>query len=216
MDTEILKLDAPYEYIFCNGSTALHIATLIVYEAKENEEGEYELRTHSHPIVKYLGRAGGSVWNNAELSDCDVICSQADMQLSLKRFRMILSHYPETDERDYAGTSLNPIWKKDLEDLGIRITWPVDQDGKEYFKEFTVRLDIKEGGRVPFTCQDYYSDFFFCIEADSLDELKGMLNHRRDWYYQIFSEHQFAIKFTCNDERYAALMQDLNATTQQR
>lgn len=43
MDTEILKLDPPYNYIYCNGSIGLHIATLIVYEAKTNEDGEYQL-----------------------------------------------------------------------------------------------------------------------------------------------------------------------------
>ena len=36
METEILKLDKPYEYIYCNGSLGLHIATMIVYEAKTN------------------------------------------------------------------------------------------------------------------------------------------------------------------------------------
>ena len=58
MDTQILKLEPPFEYIHCNGSTALHIATMIVYEAKTNENGEYELITHSHPIVKYFNTPG--------------------------------------------------------------------------------------------------------------------------------------------------------------
>ena len=53
MDTQILKLEAPYEYIFCNGVVALHIATLIVYETSEDEEGEYQLEAHSHPIVHH-------------------------------------------------------------------------------------------------------------------------------------------------------------------
>ncbi len=43
MDTQILKLNEPYEYIYCNGSIGLHIATMIVYEAKTNDDGDYEL-----------------------------------------------------------------------------------------------------------------------------------------------------------------------------
>ena len=50
METQILKLDQPYEYIYCNGSIGLHIATMIVYETKTNEDGDYELETHSHPV----------------------------------------------------------------------------------------------------------------------------------------------------------------------
>ena len=34
METQILKLDQPYEYIYCNGSIGLHIATMIVYETR--------------------------------------------------------------------------------------------------------------------------------------------------------------------------------------
>ena len=45
MDTQILKLESPREYIYCNGSIGLHIATMIVYEAKVNDEGDYELVT---------------------------------------------------------------------------------------------------------------------------------------------------------------------------
>ena len=91
MKTEILKLDRPYEYIYCNGSIGLHIATMIVYEAKTDEDGEYELETHSHPVVKYRGRPGGTVWNKAELTDCSVLCSEDDKRISMHEFYNFVS-----------------------------------------------------------------------------------------------------------------------------
>jgi hypothetical protein len=45
-----------------------------------------------------------------------------------------------------------------------------------------------------------------------LDELKAQLIHRRDWYYYVFKEHQFAIRFTCDDERYERLIKEVNDT----
>lgn len=214
MNTEILKLDRPYKYITCNGKVGLHIATLIVYEAIEDEDGEYELKTHSHPIVKYFNSPEGTVWNKAELRDCDVLCSEDDMQIPLRKFRKILSRYPESYENEIEGKGeyINPIWKKDLEDTGFKIAWPVGEDNEEHFKEFNVELRINSSERFPYVCTDWYTDFFFYIEADDLDELKETLVHKRDWYYYLFKEHQFAIKFTCGDKRYASLIEEVNNT----
>lgn len=212
MKTEILKLDRPYKYITCNGSTALHIATLIVYEATEDEDGEYVLNTHSHPIVRYFDCPDGTVWNRAELRDCEVVCSEDEMRLSLKKFRKILSRYPESYDNEMEGTGLNPIWKKDLEDIGIQIVWPMGEDGKEHYIEFEVKLDIKPNKRFPYVCQDWYTDFFFYVEADDQEELKRLLVHKRDWYYYVFKEHQFTIKFTCDDKRYDSLIKEVNET----
>lgn len=47
METQILKLEAPYDYIYCNGEVGKHIATYIVGESRINEEGKYELETQS-------------------------------------------------------------------------------------------------------------------------------------------------------------------------
>ena len=214
METQILNLKEPYEYICCNGRVALHIATLIVYEAKVNEDGEYELETHSHPVVRNFSTPSGTVWNKAELRDCDILCREDNPQISLRKFRQILSRYPESYENVYEGKgeSINPIWKKDLEDIGIKIAWPVGDDGQEHFKEFEVRLEVKPDKHCPYLCTDRYSEFFFYIEADDLDELKAQLIHKRDWYYYVFKEHDFAIRFTCDDKRYESLIKEVNDT----
>ena len=214
MDTQILNLKEPYEYICCNGRVALHIATLIVDEAKVNKDGEYKLETHSHPVVKNFGTPGGTVWNRAELRDCDVLCREDNPQISLRKFRQILSRYPESRENVYEskGESINPVWKKDLEDIGIKIAWPVGDDGQEHFKEFEVKMQFLITPGPYLACTDRYTDFFFYIEADDLDELKAQLINKRDWYYYVFKEHDFAIRFTCDDKRYENLFKEVNDT----
>ena len=214
METQILNLKEPYEYICCNGRVALHIATLIVYEAKVNEDGEYELETHSHPVVRNFSTPSGTVWNKAELRDCDILCREDNPQISLRKFRQILSRYPESYENVYEGKgeSINPVWKKDLEDICIKIAWSVGEDGQEHFKEFKVRLEVKPDKHCPYLCTDRWTEFFFYIEADDLDELKAQLIHKRDWYYYVFKEHDFAIRFTCDDKRYESLIKEVNDT----
>ena len=214
METQILNLKQPYEYICCNGRVALHIATLIVYEAKVNEDGEYELETHSHPVVRNFSTPSGTVWNKAELRDCDILCREDNPQISLRKFRKILSRYPESDENIYEGKGeyINPIWKKDLEDMGIMIAWPVGDDGQEHFKGFEVKLEIKPYKDYPYFCTDFYTDFFFYIEADSPELLKSELIRQRDWYYYVFKEHDFAIRFKCDDKRYESLIKEVNNT----
>ena len=216
MDTQILQLREPYEYIHCNGSTALHIATLIVYEAKHNKEGEYQLETHSHPIVKYYGRAGGVVWNKAELRNCDVVCNTDEMQLPLRKFSKLLRRHPSCYETEVEGTGFNlhPIWKRDLEDLGIKVSWPLGEDGEEHYMLFEVKLQFRQTERFPIVCEDDIEDFFFLIEAKDKESLKKQLLHQRNWYYQVFKEHQFDIRFTSEDPRFQSVIQEVNNTTE--
>ena len=107
METQILNLKEPHEYICCNGRVALHIATLIVYEAKVNEDGKYELKTHSLPVVKNFETPSGTVWNRAELRDCDILCREDNPQISLRKFRQILSRYP-VEHRDRYPDLIEP------------------------------------------------------------------------------------------------------------
>ena len=45
-----------------------------------------------------------------------------------------------------------------------------------------------------------------------MDSLKSQLIYKRDWYYYIFKEHDFAIRFTCDDKRYEGLIKEVNNT----
>ena len=196
------------------GDIYVQVGTLTVVEDASTKKEGYAIKTHSHPVVRNFGTPSGTVWNKAELRDCDILCREDNPQISLRKFRQILSRYPESYENVYEGKgeSINPIWKKDLEDIGIKIAWPIGEDGLEHFKEFEVRLEVKPDKHSPYLCTDRWSEFFFYIEADDLDELKALLINRRDWYYYVFKEHQFAIRFTCDDERYERLIKEVNDT----
>ena len=232
MKTEILKLDRPYEYIYCNGSIGLHIATMIVYEAKTDEDGDYELETHSHPVVKYRELPGGTVWNKAELTDCSVLCSEDDKRISMHEFynfvsgigRMRLSERGEDD--DYAVTVDAPAWKGVLDLNGIAIEWPMlEENGEQKPQEdFIVNIVVErnpEGAKYKYTMHDYgASDIIFCGGAElyvigefntkedlALILMNGMLS-----YYAAFSDHQFKIVFdTMGDKEFADVIDQVNS-----
>ena len=58
METQILKLEAPFDYIYCNGEVGKHIATYIVGESRIGEDGKYTLKTNitKEPSLCYTNR----------------------------------------------------------------------------------------------------------------------------------------------------------------
>ena len=215
METEILKLDAPYEYIYCNGSIGLHIATMIVYEASVNEDGEYELQTHSHPVVKYRNRPGGTVWNRAELTDCTVLCREDNKRISMEQFvnfanEARLLSKGNIDENNLAMQANEIVgWKYAIELNGIKIEWPAirKDDGNVIpQKVFETTVDIQqnpEGSKFKYTCKDMgptdqtmfrggaWLPFNFVFNTK--EDLKQILTSYQEMYYRIFDDHSFRI-----------------------
>ena len=89
MEAQIMKLEAPFDYIYCNGEVGKHIGTYIVGESRIDADGKYTLETHSHPIVQYHNSPKGVVWNHAELTDCEVLCNEDDKRLDVRRFFLL-------------------------------------------------------------------------------------------------------------------------------
>lgn len=93
IQTHFVRLEPPYQVIFCNGQLGLQIGSLIAVEEKRDEKGKYGLVTHTHPVVNYGSKdtlkffsggrsnvwtspgdyAQGAVWDKAEVSDVLVI-----------------------------------------------------------------------------------------------------------------------------------------------
>ncbi len=93
MDIQILPLQAPYEYIFCNGEVGQHIATLVVSEITKYDEYKFELTTHSYPVVKYWNAPRGVVWDKAELASCVVLCNDSDKRVDIDTFNMVSNQW---------------------------------------------------------------------------------------------------------------------------
>ena len=53
IQTQLLRLDPPYQIISAGGQVGIQLATLIVTEEKTADEGQYVIDTHSHPVVSY-------------------------------------------------------------------------------------------------------------------------------------------------------------------
>ena len=192
METQILKLNEPYEYICCNGRVALHIATLIVYEAKVNEDGEYELETHSHPIVQYKDSPKGVVWNRAELTDCEVICSEDDMRIDVQKFFLLCIQQAES-KGEIEGFS----WEN-ADGEAEMLKEKLQRNGIGFMSNTSVeKIGVEVGG-----CREgYFAQligleilYFHHIEP-TLEELAKRLTEERE-YWEGFYDHVVKIKFT--------------------
>lgn len=200
MDTQILKLSEPYEYIYCNGEVGKHIATYIVGETKIDENGEYHLETHSHPIVKYWNSPQGVVWDKAELTDCEVLCDDTDKRVDIYTFNLLCYQRAEQvhDEEEASG-EMNPTFspsgegmelKRKLRNYGIGF---VANEGRE-----TLEIAVEVG-----QCSDGYfaqpvggaDSLDFNLQAKTMDELAQMLTEeRQDW--EEFYDHVVKVKYS--------------------
>jgi len=66
IQTHYVRLEPPYEVIFCNGEVGIQIGSLIAVEEKRGENDEYGLVTHTHPIVSYGSKKTLSFLNHRE------------------------------------------------------------------------------------------------------------------------------------------------------
>lgn len=192
METQILKLEAPFDYIYCNGEVGKHIATYIVGESRIGEDGKYTLETHSHPIVQYKDGAKGVVWNRAELIDCEVICSEDDMRIDVQKFFLLCMQQAES--------------KGEIEGF----SWENADGEAEMLKEklqrygigFKSKTNVEEIGVEVGGCRDgYFAQlmeinilFFHHIEP-TLEDLAKRLTEEREYWEELY-DHVIKIKFT--------------------
>lgn len=97
IQTQLLRLDPPYQIISAGGKVGIQVATLIVTEEKMTQDGSYGIETHSHPVVNYGLKQGldealkytsdpdehsiitsrfqpeGAVWNRVEVGDVRIL-----------------------------------------------------------------------------------------------------------------------------------------------
>ena len=175
-----------------------HIGTYIVGESRIDEDGKYTLETHSHPIVQYQNSPKGVVWNRAELTDCEVLCSEDDMRIDVQTFFLLCiqradQKAKEAGEPEYSfaawdnsADEAEPL-KKKLRRYGIGFK----------SKDNVVEIAVEVGG-----CSNgYFAQlmeldilYFHHIEP-TLEELGKRLTEERE-YWEEFYDHVVKIKFT--------------------
>lgn len=212
MDTQILNLKEPYEYIHCNGEVGKHIATLIVYETTKDEDGSYKLESHSHPIVKYWNAPGGVVWNNVELTDCDVLCSEEKKEVDIYYFfRMVRRNWGIENETDYlekAKSLLNTLLDYGIKfmDLSAMPQYRGMVLIKEWNHDILLQFEEKDGKII--CCDNGKSQYPIYCEAETRDELiEKLADLCFEW--ERFTDHRVNIHFKTEHKEYKEIINQI-------
>lgn len=166
IQTQLLKLDPPYQIIACKGEIGIQIATLIVTEETRGENGEYGITTHSHPVVSYVNKAAthsrleklggmieddygfltlqdgeGIVWDKVECSEAQLVrlTDMKDRKMSCYEFCSLIA--PRLEE-----IALSGIWEghrimdfyAKVEDMGFTILSDTE-------KSYDITLHVTNG-----------------------------------------------------------------------
>ncbi len=197
MDIQILPLQAPYEYIYCNGEVGKHIATLIVSETGTDAEGRLQLTTHSYPVVKYWNAPQGVVWDKAELTDCVVLCDDSDKRVDIVTFNMVsIQWFCQEHGRVLETQFLDPdehfgqckLLKEKLRHYGIGFK---TADGRR-----EVEVPVEIGGCHEGYFFDLYEFYVFnshFTEATTEELIARMLEEREMW--EELYDHAVNIRF---------------------
>ena len=106
IQTHLLKLDPPYQIITCRGEVGMQIATLVVTEETRDEDGNYGITTHSHPVVTYVDKqlkkqpdsdsfendpaliacGEGVVWYKVEVNGTSLVCMSDQTERKLTSY----------------------------------------------------------------------------------------------------------------------------------
>lgn len=197
MEAQIMKLEAPYDYIYCNGEVGKHIATYIVGESHVDEDGTYTLETHSHPIVQYKNSPKGVVWNRAELTDCEVLCSEADMRVDVEKF-FLLSMQRAGQRAQEVGDDYEYAAVNDSAHEAVLMKERLRMNGMGFKSdEEVVEVGVEVG-----KCSDGYfaqlvdvNIMFFHYIEPTLDELGKRLTWERE-FWEEFYDYVVKIKYT--------------------
>lgn len=171
IQTQLLRLDPPYQIISAGGRVGIQVATLIVIEDKTTEDGSYAIDTHSHPVVNYGLKQGleeelpqardpmymnylrsrlqpeGAVWNKVEVNKVYVLglAGIQNKPITMKRFVWLIPADPNSDwwYNVWNENSINMIrWlAQELEDVNL-ICAPWSPSSLDMEKNVTVFLHL--------------------------------------------------------------------------
>ena len=149
IQTQLLKCEKPYQIISAAGMVGIQVATLIVTEDKVDEDGNYLIDTHSHPVVNYADKEGltedlnyydgnpnneykyprriqpeGAVWNKVEVRDVRVLglAGAKNISVDLEKFiDLVPSIGSDPTEHLWDKKTISKIYNLhyDLEMIGL-------------------------------------------------------------------------------------------------
>ena len=208
IQTHLLPLQPPYNYIYYGGIVGKQIATLVATVDKTDQEGNYGLETHSHPVVVYNGQtAEGVVWDKCEVMDCRTVCSETDKRVTLRQFNELLAMTggAKTDNPDNPMNLLPPMnpnyLRSALRAAGIALELPQDvnyygPDQMGTVRDFKVKLlfDANDDGLCVWS-QLNQSPLHFSIEAAERKEVLNLLKEQLYDWQMALEEFSINIEF---------------------
>ena len=130
IQTQLLRLEPPYQIIANGGEVALHVATLIVTQEKTDAKGRTRIETHCRPVVNYSRkeffaespqwlerhysdegslvartphpRAEGTIWDQTDVAQVNVLgIAGVTTELSWKALTSNICESKDTVEFEY-------------------------------------------------------------------------------------------------------------------
>lgn len=237
METQLLKLNPPYNIICSKGRFAKHIATLIVSDMKGSSDSfQWALNSQSYPVVDYGdGSAEGDVWNDTEVKDCKVVLKDpgsSSTLISLAWFSKILEFNLEQFEKYLSPGILFPLLKRFH--IMVNLPGPTKYDFPDDLANYDFTQTHKYTYEIPLVFKDHNnevvivksspdSDFFFftVIPLNNNESQKGemmAIHDIMDWwkdYHNYFHGYEtkgrkLSIKFLTEDENFKPFVERLN------
>ena len=201
MNSQILKLEAPYNIIYAGGRIGRHIATMTIWD--DGELGIFEASQYA--MIDEGGElAAGALATEAELCDCRVICNERDPRVGLRTLAEIIKYDLEQDE----PVEFSYIWER-LSLLGVKVIWDkaCDENGKylkddegELIDENVYGISISfDGTHEHLLARSYVSSGFYFYARGPVEEVYKELHYQHMMYESAFYHNALHIKFDTPD-----------------
>lgn len=238
METQLLRLNPPYNIICSKGRFAKHIATLIVADMKETsiDSFQWALDTQSYPVVDYGdGSAEGDVWNDIEVKDCKVVLKDpgsSSALISLAWFGRIMEFNLEKSEKNLSPGILFPLLKR--LHIMVNLPGPTKYDFPDDLANYDFSETHKYVYEIPLVFKEYYNGMvivksspdsvFFFFTAISLNDneskeseivaIQDIMNwweEYHDYFHGYEKEgRKLIIKFLTENETFKPFVDRLN------
>lgn len=197
--TQLLKLDAPYQVILAGGYVGDHIATLVTWT--EDKDGEL-LETESYPVLDMGEEYPAGKMVPVDVEDARVLCPK-DRKTNLYWVASII----EYDFQQIEPAGADYILQR-MKLLGCKIVMPTekDEDGEErHIFDFTASMDVMclkgigdEPGSIYRVRGNRFDGFYFEAQGTT-KEIYHDLSYQLSTYLSHFQNEVFTIKFQFND-----------------
>lgn len=222
IQTQLLRLDPPYQVIYVGGQLALHIATLIV--TKEKDSDDYAIETHSHPVVSYWGKtteigqgdpasngefSEGVVWNQIELNQCQTVCRQDESKISFDNFNFLVYEAIINQQMNHAPNTISyELWK-----LGIEHDLPQKDN---YCIELSSHPNLKEQFRTLIETAPGGDDLSFAVPRELTREqiIEALREQAQSWSLVLMDEEKGytpTIRFSTHESNLQPIVDELGS-----